>query len=269
MIDIGINLANESFHKDREQVITDAQEANVRFIMITGSCPASNHKALQLAEEYPNYARATAGIHPHHADQVNAETLKDVASCLSHRMVHAVGETGLDFFRDISDRKKQQQVFEAHLELAIQHQLPLFLHQRDAHSAFLPIIKAYRDQIPNAVVHCFTDEKKALFDYLDLDLHIGITGWVADERRGTHLLPLLGSIPTNRLMIETDGPYLLPRNIKPKPKSRRNEPKYLKFVAEKIAQTLGVDTGTVIRNTSATSVAFFNLPVVLEASHGN
>ena len=157
-------------------------------------------------------------------------------------------------------------MFEAHLQMAVETQLPLFLHQRDSHDTFLPMIREYRDTMSKAVVHCFTDNKKALFDYLDLDLHIGITGWVADERRGTHLLPLLSSIPSNRLMVETDGPYLLPRNIKPKPKSRRNEPKYLSYVIEKIANTIGKDQAQLILETSNTAIDFFNLPLPLTST---
>lgn len=260
MIDIGINLANEAFDIDRAQVIERAQAAGVEFLILTGSCLESNEQTAAFAQHYPDYIRATVGIHPHHADQVHSEMMAAIANQLEHPMVCAVGETGLDFFRDISDRHKQEAVFEAHIELAVQKRLPLFLHQRDAHSRFLPIIKAYRSSFTHAVVHCFTDSKKALFDYLDLDLHIGITGWIADERRGSHLLPLMASIPANRLMIETDGPYLLPRNIQPKPKSRRNEPMYLRYVVEKIAETLQVEQAEVIKNTSATARRFFNLP---------
>ena len=124
----------------------------------------------------------------------------------------------------------------------------------------MPIIKEYRDQLTKAVVHCFTDEKRALYDYLDLDLHIGITGWIADERRGTHLVPLVADIPWNRLMIETDGPYLLPRNIRPKPKSRRNEPKYLPYVAAKVAESRQVEVSKVIEETTRTAKEFFNIP---------
>lgn len=266
MIDIGINLGNEAFDHDRDQVVVEAQKNGIEFIIITGSCPASNDFAPKYAAQHPNFARATVGIHPHHADKVTTQTLETIKLQLNDPFVVAVGETGLDFFRDISDRKKQESAFESHLEMAILHNKPLFLHQRDAHSRFLPIIKAYRSQISKAVVHCFTDQKKALFDYLDLDLHIGITGWVADERRGTHLLPLLSSIPKNRLMIETDGPYLLPRNIKPKPKSRRNEPKYLFYVAKKIAETLNVTVEEVASATSATAINFFELSSKLTAN---
>lgn len=259
MIDIGINLGNDSFDHDREQVLIDAKNAGVEFVIITGSCPESNAFAPKYASQHQTFARATVGIHPHHASMVTANTMQTINEQLTHPMVVAVGETGLDFFRDISDRQKQEAAFESHLELAITHNKPLFLHQRDSHSRFLPIIKAYRDAIPGAVVHCFTDEKKALFDYLDLDLHIGITGWIADERRGTHLLPLLSSIPRNRLMIETDGPYLLPRNIKPKPKNRRNEPKYLPYVASKIAEVLETSASDVAEFTSETARSFFGL----------
>lgn len=260
MIDIGINLGNEAFDHDRAQVIENAKEHGVEFIILTGSCLESNALTPAFARDHPDFARATVGIHPHHADMVTPEVIASVDEGLTDPMVVAVGETGLDFFRDISDRKKQEAAFIAHIELAIKHGKPLFLHQRDSHSRFLPIMKEYRHHLEKAVVHCFTDSKEALFDYLDLDLHIGITGWLADERRGSHLIPLMTSIPRDRLMIETDGPYLLPRNIRPKPKSRRNEPKYLPYVALALAQALQTDTQAVQNSTCATARAFFDLP---------
>ncbi len=259
MIDIGINLASDSFDLDRDQVIQNGLDAGVSFFILTGSCTRSNQFVQDYAHANPALCRATAGIHPHHANEVTQEVINSVKEHCKDEMVVAVGETGLDFFRDLSDRKKQQKAFEAHIEIAIELQKPLFLHQRDSHDVFYPIIKDYRDQIPQAVVHCFTDSEKALFDYLDLDLHIGITGWIADERRGSHLIPLVNNIPWNRLMIETDGPYLLPRNIRPKPKSRRNEPKYLPYVAEKIAEARQVSLEKVIEETTSTAQTFFKL----------
>ncbi|HBF07624.1 MAG TPA: hydrolase TatD [Gammaproteobacteria bacterium] len=260
MIDIGINLASDSFDNDREQVIQDGLEAGVSFFILTGSCPKSNTAVKAFAHKHSDITRATAGIHPHHADDVTNSVIADVRTHCEDPLVAAVGETGLDFFRDLSDRKKQQKAFEAHLQIAIELQKPIFLHQRESHDTFLPIIKEYRDQLTKAVVHCFTDEKRALYDYLDLDLHIGITGWIADERRGTHLVPLVADIPWNRLMIETDGPYLLPRNIRPKPKSRRNEPKYLPYVAAKVAESRQVEVSKVIEETTRTAKEFFNIP---------
>ena len=259
MIDIGINLASEQFADDWEAVIERAQAHGIQFMMITGSCPLSNEKSLEIAQKYPNFARSTAGIHPHHADKTTQAHLDQIESLLKEPLVCAVGETGLDFFRDISCRKNQQKIFEAHIEIAIQTEKPLFLHQRDSHETFFPIIKEARDALQNAVVHCFTDSKKALYDYLDLDLYIGMTGWVCDERRGQHLWPLIKDIPTNRLMIETDGPYLLPRTIRPKPKRHRNEPMYLPYVAQQIADLTNKPVEMVIEETTKTAQDFFQI----------
>jgi TatD DNase family protein len=169
----------------------------------------------------------------------------------------AIGETGLDYFRDISPREAQIFSFEQHIKLAIETQAPLFLHQRDAHKDFYPIIKQHRDQISNLVVHCFTDTKEALFDYLDLDCHIGITGWVCDERRGLHLRELVKNIPQHRLMIETDSPYLIPRDLKLK--TRRNEPKYLPHIAQVIAALRSENLDDFNNAIDKNSRSFFNI----------
>ena len=120
--------------------------------------------------------------------------------------------------------------------------------------------ESHRDHIGPQVVHCFTGEKAALYSYLDLDCYIGITGWICDERRGEHLLKLVQDIPASRLMIETDAPYLMPRNIRPKPRSRRNEPMYLPVVAEKVAACRGVPTVELATLTTRNARKFFDLP---------
>jgi len=153
--------------------------------------------------------------------------------------VVAVGECGLDYFRDLSPRASQRAAFVAQLELAIAAGKPVFLHQRDAHADFLAILREHRAALRDAVVHCFTDTADACADYLNLDCHIGITGWICDERRGSHLNEVARMIPAERLLIETDAPYLLPRTLRPKPKDRRNEPAFLSAVCDAIALARG------------------------------
>ena len=259
LIDIGINLCHDRFDTDRNQVLERAQAAGVEHLIVTGSCAPSNRAALALSKAHPERISATAGIHPHHAEQTHAETWPELETLCAHPQVKAVGETGLDFFRHFSDPKIQVQVFERHLELAVANQKPLFLHQRDAHKTFLPILKTYRPEISRGVVHCFTDSKQALFDYLDLDMHIGITGWICDDQRGAHLRDLVKNIPGDRLMIETDGPYLLPKNLQPKPKSRRNEPKYLPHIAQYIAHCCGISFERLANQTRQTAQTFFDI----------
>ncbi|MBV1915139.1 MAG: TatD family hydrolase [Pseudomonadales bacterium] len=259
LIDIGANLCHDSLMKRLDDVLEHAQQHNVTRMIVTGSDMASSEQALLLAQQYKNLLFATSGIHPHHAGTVTKENFSVIADLAKHADSCAVGETGLDFNRDFSPRPDQERVFEQHIELAIETGKPLFLHERDAFSRFHPIIKQYRDQISDAVVHCFTGEKEALYAYLDLDLHIGITGWLCDERRGQHLLPLIAEIPNNRLMIETDAPYLLPRNIRPKPKSRTNEPAFLPWIVQKISECTGETIEQIAEQTTRTTEAFFRL----------
>jgi len=257
MIDIGANLTHESFNKDREQVIKSACDVGVNTMVVTGSNMACSRQAFELTQEFPEQLYSTVGIHPHHASDYTGETEDLIVELVKHDKVVAIGETGLDYFRDISPREAQVFSFEQHIKLAIETQMPLFLHQRDAHKDFYPIIKEHRDQIKNLVVHCFTDNKKALFDYIDLDCHIGITGWICDERRGLHLRELVANIPNNRLMIETDSPYLIPRDLKLK--TRRNEPKHLPHIAEVIAQLRNEELNTFVQQTLKTTTNIFSI----------
>ena len=259
MIDIGANLSDDCFDKDRQQVLDRAAEQGVTQIIVTGSSLESCQKGQQLAEQHPGILFTTAGVHPHHANEINRTTLASIQELAGRPEVRAIGETGLDFFRDFSPRPVQEKVFEQHIELASTLAMPLFLHERDAYRRFFEILKSHRAYLCEVVVHCFTGDRTALFSYLDLDCHIGITGWICDERRGTHLVPLVNNIPTDRLMIETDAPYLLPRNLACKPRSRRNEPCYLPFVCRAVAAACNRPQEEVAQQTSATARNFFQL----------
>ncbi len=262
LIDIGINLYHDSFEHDREAVIKRAVDSNVHHLVITGSCEASSQFALDLTESNPSRFSATAGIHPHHAKDVSNDTYTLLESLGTNPLLKAIGETGLDFYRNFSSPEKQEEVFIKHLELANKFNKPLFLHQRDAHTRFFDIIKSHRDDFDQAVVHCFTDTKQALHQYLDLDLHIGITGWICDDQRGAHLRPLLNDIPLNRLMLETDGPYLLPKNMKPKPSSRRNEPCNLPHIAHFVAEQMQCSVEKLSTETTNTAKKFFKIETI-------
>ena len=259
LIDIGANLTHDSFDDDRDDVLKRAADAGVSQLIVTGATLEGSAQAVDLASQHPQLF-ATAGIHPHHAGETTPEALVQITELSTHPDVKAIGETGLDFFRNFSPKEDQITSFEAHIEIAISTGLPMFLHERDAHPTFAEVLHPYRDQISNVVVHCFTGEREALHAYLDLDCHIGITGWICDERRGTHLIPLVKDIPLSRLMIETDAPYLLPRNIKPKPKSRRNEPHYLTVVCQAVADAAGLNFDALAEQTTRNAEVFFGLP---------
>ncbi len=260
LIDIGANLTHDSFDHDRDAVLARARAAGVAQLVITGASREHSPKALALAQAHPGELFATAGVHPHHATEYTAECDAEMRALLAHDAVVAVGECGLDYFRDFSPRPAQRRAFEMQLQTAVDTGKPLFLHQRDAHADFMAMMKNFQGQLGPAVVHCFTGSREELFDYLDQDWHIGITGWLCDERRGLHLRELVKHIPANRLMIETDAPYLLPRTVKPQPSHRRNEPMYLAHIVEELARDRGEDVAATATTTTTTAQAFFRLP---------
>jgi TatD DNase family protein len=260
LVDIGANLTHRDFRDDLPEVLERARETGVVQIVVTGTSEAESRRAQALAERYPGSLFATAGVHPHVASGWGPRTLHALEELLTMPGVVAVGETGLDFYRDYSPRPAQERAFEAQLELAADRRVPVFLHERGAHRRFVEVLARYRERLPGAVVHCFTGTRDELWAYLDLDLHVGITGWICDERRGTHLLELVRHIPGDRLMLETDAPYLLPRTLPPSRFGRRNEPAHLTAVVAAVAGARGESGEEVARATSATARAFFGLP---------
>lgn len=257
LVDIGLNLAHDSFDPDRDHVVAAAVAAGVRHMVITGSTLASTRAALDLARAAPERFRATAGIHPHHAHQFHEADVPALRALLCEPEVGAAGECGLDYFRNFSPHADQERVFRRQLELAAELAKPVFLHQREAHDAFVAILREFRPRLPAGVAHCFTGDERELRDYLELDLSIGITGWICDERRGRHLRDLVRLIPGNRLMIETDAPYLLPRDLQPQPRSRRNEPKYLPHILTTVAACRGEPVDAVAAATTRNALRFF------------
>ena len=261
LIDIGINLTHDSYDSDRVAVMARAAAAGVTQMVVTGASGDGSRKAAALAREHPGKLFATAGVHPHHATELTDELAQELEALAHAPEVVAVGECGLDYFRDFSPRDVQRAAFARQLEIAARVGKPVFLHQRDAHADFVAILREHRDVIAvGAVAHCFTGQAAELHDYLEMGLSIGITGWICDERRGQHLVPLMREIPAPKLMIETDGPYLLPRNLRPKPDSRRNEPAYLPHIAAAVAAARGEPVEVLARTSTAAARRFFRLP---------
>jgi TatD DNase family protein len=260
LLDIGLNLTHDSFDHDRNAVLARAQDVGVEFMLITGSSLANTQSAIDLVKQHPQRLRATAGIHPHHAVEFPSSNCAQLRDLLMQPEVVATGECGLDYFRNFSPHADQERVFRLQLELACESRKPLFLHQRDAHDPFVAILKEYLPRTSGGVAHCFTADLQEARDYLDMGLYIGITGWLCDERRGHHLRDVVRHIPLDRMLIETDAPYLLPRDLKPKPKSRRNEPAFLPHVLEAIAQCRGEDALAIAAVTTANAQTLFGWP---------
>lgn len=261
LVDIGANLTAEQFQKDLDAVLQRARHASIARQLVTGTDLAHSHQALELARRYPDELFATCGIHPHAAAGVAGDWLTRLEQLASAPEVRALGEMGLDFNRDFSPRPAQEQVFEAQLALAARLQQPVFLHERDTEGRFFEVLEPWADQLTGGVLHCFTGSEATLRRALDADLHIGITGWICDERRGGELQQLVSAIPDDRLLIETDAPWLLPRTIRPRRRSRRNEPGLLPWVLAKVAQCRGQSVDQVAALTTANACRLFDLPL--------
>lgn len=259
MIDIGVNLTNARFDKDRDALILRAKTTGISAMLVTGTNVAESQKAAELSAQYANYLYTTAGVHPHDADNVSDNYLDEIRALTKKKSVKAIGECGLDFNRNFSAPKQQERVFAEQIALAAELQLPLFLHQRDAFAPWFQLLSPYLTKVPAMISHCFTGNGDELDQCLSAGMYIGITGWVCDERRGKSLQALIPSIPLNRLMIETDAPYLTPRTIRPKPKSSRNEPSYLPYVVEKLAELYQCSAQDVINASSDNARHVFNL----------
>jgi TatD DNase family protein len=259
LIDIGLNLTHDSYDKDRDTVIADAIAAGVSRMIVTGTSVTASVQAVELALSRPGVLFATAGIHPHHASDFDTHSLEALNRLIGNRAAVAVGECGLDYFRNFSPQRDQLRAFEAQLELAAATSAPVFLHQRDAHEDMLRLLAKHRGSLTGGVAHCFTGDREQIAAYLDLNLYLGITGWVCDERRGEALRQAVPLLPLDRLLLETDAPYLLPRDLDPAPKDRRNEPKYLPHIADSVARLLQVPAAVVAAAATNNAERLFSL----------
>ena len=256
LFDICINLDNAQFNHDREELLLRSFEANVQYLCLTGSSLESSLYAYEWAHQKPQHYCSTAGIHPHAASSANEEIYTQLESLLSHECVRAVGECGLDYNRNFSPKSDQIDCFTRQLEMSNTHKMPLFLHQRDAHKDFIAIAK---NRTQKAVVHCFTDTKEVLRSYLDQGFLIGITGWICDPKRGEELRSIVQYIPLDRILIETDAPWLCPKDMRPKPPKRRNEPMFLPHILNKIAFHMGHTPQEVAQASTQNALQFFGM----------
>jgi len=256
--DIGVNLTHPSFVKDLNKVIEEAVGVGVTRMCVTGSNLEESISAYQLALSLSDVLISTAGIHPHQAKEFSLNYFSEIKDLLKKDNVKAIGETGLDFYRNFSTEEQQKKSFETHIEASIELQKPLFLHVREAHKTFMEMLEPVKEKLPKTIVHCFTGNKEELIDYVEMGFYIGITGWICDERRGTHLKDLINLIPIDKIVIETDAPYLIPRVPQLK-NSQRNEPKFLPYVANEIIKNSNESKELLISSMFLNSLSFFDL----------
>lgn len=266
LIDIGVNLAKGRFEADRDQVITRARAAGVRQMIVTGTDLEASEAAAELASSHTGGLFATAGVHPHHAKDWAEGTAAAIRALAVRPGVVAIGECGLDFDRNYSSPADQEGAFAAQLQLASESGLPLFLHEREAHARMLEMLDAAAPV--RGVLHCFTGGPAEAEAYLKRGLHLGVTGWLCDERRGDALREAVKIIPGDRLLLETDAPFLYPRDLPwpldgegaKKPSRNRNEPAFLPHVAKVAAALRGEAPGALAAQSSAAARALFGLP---------
>lgn len=262
-IDIGVNLTNRQFQNAVKTIVQNAADAEVGQMILTGTSVRNSEESAALAKKYPDKLYATAGIHPHDAKHFDDTGLAKLKEILQEPHVVSVGECGLDFDRDFSPRPIQEQCYEAQLRLAVEIQKPLFLHERAAFVRFNSIIDNYLATLPRAVVHCFTGTFAEAKIYLDKGFYLGFTGAISDLRRFEHLKEVVKYTPLDRLMIETDAPFMLPKNVPKnlltKHQERRSEPAFLPFVAETIAELKAISVEEVARQTTLNAKEFFGI----------
>nr|AWI66785.1 TatD family deoxyribonuclease [Piromyces sp.] len=234
--DIGLNLFCRQF-RDPDKVIKDASEEGV-YCILTGSDMRSNERINKYVKNHD--CVGTCGIHPHSADRAKAKDFERMKEIVSRNdKIVAVGECGLDYDRMFSTKENQIRCFENQIKLAEELDKPLFLHERSATDDFIEVFKKHKDICSRSVVHCFTGDKTTIKKYLDMGFYIGITGWICDDRRSSELREAAKLIPLDKIMIETDAPYLTPRNIKGL--GRINVPQNIKYVVPELAEYMGVD----------------------------
>lgn len=257
MIDIGVNLTHPSLLKDLDLNAQQWREAGVSDIIAIASNIEESEQLISISEKKDDIYH-TLGCHPHHADSWTQESSQIIARLYSQSInAIAIGETGLDFNRNYSSQNNQIIAFNEQISLAKKLNIPLYLHERDAEDQLITILTNHFKGDIKGVLHCFTSNKQTLKRYLDLGLHIGITGWICDERRGQDLQDAIKYIPRDRILIETDSPYLLPRTLRPRPK--KNHPKFLPHIASEVAKFLAIDETTLIDLTKKNTNTLFNL----------
>lgn len=255
LFDSHCHLDDKCYRSDRRAVLERARENGVTAMMVVGIDPRTARRAIDLAETHAGIW-ASVGVHPHDASRCSEEVLNELSALAEHPKVRAWGETGLDYNRMYAPREIQERWFFRQLEIARRRSLPLILHERDSGGRLLEMLQAFGPAV-HGVVHCFGGNRHELEAYLDLGLHIGITGIVTMQQRGRGLRELVPLIPDDRLLVETDAPYLTPtpeRN-----RHRRNEPAFVKSVLLKVAEIRGIDPESMAASTWANTCRLFGV----------
>ena len=242
-IDSHAHIQLPQFNSDRDGVLARADEAGVSNILVIGFDMETSLGAVELAEQH-THIYATVGMHPHDAKDLTPDALKTFRELAAHPKVIALGEMGLDYYRNLSPHPAQKEAFEKQLDLAEELQMPIVIHNRDAYRDILPILEARQGRI-RGVLHCFTGDVELMHRSLAIGFHIGIGG-IVTYPNATDVQAVAREVPEDKLLIETDCPWLAPQFRR----GKRNEPAYVRAVAEKIAELHGTAVETIGETTT-------------------
>ncbi|WP_427337722.1 TatD family hydrolase [Caloranaerobacter sp. DY30410] len=253
LIDSHAHLDDKRFDKDRDKIIKNLKDNDVSIVINPGADLASSVKAVALAEEYENIY-AAVGIHPHDAKTMDEDTIEVLKSLLKKDKVIAVGEIGLDYHYDFSPRDIQKKWFREQIKLAKEFNLPIIVHDREAHKDVYDILKEEQDGTLRGVLHCFSGSVEMAKEYIKMGFYISFAGPVTFKNAKTPK-EVVKAIDINRILIETDSPYLTPHPHR----GKRNEPLYVRYVAAMIAELKGMTIEEVARITAENTKRLFNI----------
>lgn len=252
LFDSHAHLDNVRFDKDRDQVIKMIQENGIGWILNAGACMASSAASIQLAEQY-SCIYAAVGVHPHDVKDIKGGDYEQLAEWTKHPRVVAIGEIGLDYYYDLSPRELQQQALVAQIDIARQTNMPIIIHDRDAHGDIMQIIKKEAKGL-QGVFHCFSGSMEMMWEVIAMGFYVAFGGSVT-FKNAAKLPAIAAAVPLDRLLVETDSPYLTPE---PK-RGRRNDPSYVKYVAEYIAALRQMEYGDLVAATTANAKELFKI----------
>jgi len=253
LVDTHAHLQWASFDKDREDVIRRARKVNVKYIVNIGFDLDGSKEAIELAEKHEGLY-ATVGIHPHNASQLNENILDKLRKLSENPKVVAIGETGLDYYRNLSPKEAQKKAFEAQLFLAEELGLPVVIHDREAHADTLEILSKFKGKI-NGIMHCFSGSREMAEQCIKSDFYISFAGPVTFPS-SYKLHETAKGIDLNKILLETDSPWLAPQEMR----GKRNEPSFLLFTAKKIAMLKGISVDELAEATTENAKEIFQLP---------
>lgn len=247
------HVGDAAFDADRAEVLERFVEAGGRILIAASENPASARKVLSLAERHA-FVYGIAGMHPHHAAEWTEETVDEIDSLLDHPKIRAVGEIGLDYHYDFSPPVRQRALFERMLELARRRKLPAVIHNRESDADMLTLLGAYPDVASRSVMHCFDAPDDTARACLDLGMVLSFSG-IVTFKKAAALRKIVAYVPRDKLLIETDCPYLAPHPER----GRRNEPAFAAFVARRVADIRNEDFGETAERTLENTIRVFGV----------